>query len=254
MTERRLVYLHGLAGDLYTTAPDQAWPKFLTSLADGFSVVAPAHPGYDGGPPIDGFDTVEDYVFHYLDLLDELGRDPVVLVGFSLGGWLAAEIALRHPQRIGKLALISPLGMHVSGVQPALFFGAVAPRGIGGMGEARSILFADGDSALANATLPDDMPPEHQLRWFQGLAGAARLGWQAPHFQSRKLRARLRRIEAATLLLWGESDRLVPMQHAQAWQEAIAGSTLVTIPGAGHCLPIEQPERTIEELLAFLGD
>src|SRR5688572_13324257 len=100
MASPPLLYLHGLAGDLFTTPADQGWPAFLDALGAQFSITAPAHPGYDGGPSTEGLDAVEDYVFLYLDLLDELGHNGVELVGFSLGGWLAAELALRYPRRV----------------------------------------------------------------------------------------------------------------------------------------------------------
>ena len=228
-----VVYLHGLV-----PAP---------ALADALDADMPALPGWND-TPLDGFDDVDDYVFWLLDVLDELALERPVLVGDSFGGWLAAELAVRHPDRIGLLVLISPLGLRVDGCSPPPFFGAVAPRGIGGFGEARRLLFADPDGPVALATLPDDLDRDRQLAWFGGLAGAARLGWDAPHFQSRKLTSRLGRITCPTLVLVGEHDQLVPAPLADAWVRGIPDATLRTHPDAGHALSVEHTDWVVAQL------
>ncbi len=126
------------------------------------------------------------------------------------------------------------------------FFGAVAPRGIGGAGEARRLLFADPDGTVATGALPDAMTTERQLLWFAGLAGAARLGWKAPHFQSRKLTERLGRLRVPTLVVRGEQDLLVPAEAARIWSGSVPGASILEIPDAGHCLPLERPAVAAE--------
>jgi pimeloyl-ACP methyl ester carboxylesterase len=250
-TGRPLLYLHGLC-DLHSAIPGDGRTAFLDALAAGQrTVLAPALPGYPGSSGLEDMRDVEDYVFHLLDLLDELGLGQVDLAGHSLGGWLAAELALRRPDRVRRLVLVSPLGLHVAGLAVPPVFGALAPRGVGGFGEARRLLFADPDGAPATDALPDDMSAEQQLRWFGGLAGAARLGWKAPHFQSRALSARVGRIRVPALVVCGESDRLVPEQAGRAWAGGMAEAVLVTVPGAGHALVLERPE-TAADVLGFL--
>lgn len=236
-----VVYLHGLC-DIHASFDGTVWTTFLSRLAERFTMYAPALPGYNGSTGTLEFDDVEDYVWHLVDLFDALGLERPDIVAHSLGGWFAAELALRRPDRVGRLVLLAPLGLHVPGLEIPSFFGAVAPRGVGGFGEARRMLFADPDGEAAIAALPDGMDAEQQLLWFGGLAGAARLGWKAPHFQSRQLARRLARIGVPTLVVRGEQDLLVPESAGQAWVDHMPAAQFSEVPDTGHCLPLEWPE------------
>jgi pimeloyl-ACP methyl ester carboxylesterase len=247
-----VLYLHGLC-DVHAVGPSDRWTPFLARLASSFDVIAPALPGYNGSGGLQDFDDVEDYVWHLVDLCAALGFSNVDVVGHSLGGWFAAELALRRPDLVRRLVLANPLGVHVRGVEVPPFFGAVAPRGIGGAGEARRLLFAEPEGPVALEALPDVMTTEQQLLWFGGLAGAARLGWKAPHFQSRKLTERLGRVAVPTLVIWGRRDLLVPAEAAQVWEGSIPGARLLEVPGAGHCLALERPEVAAEVEGFLLG-
>jgi len=246
-----LLYLHGLADVHAVFPPDEPTP-LLQVLATEREVIAPAHPGYLGSDALPANADVEDHAFHLADLLDALSIDAVDVVGTSFGGWLAAELALRHPARVRRLALIDPLGLSVRGEPGALFFGAVAPRGVGGYGEVRGVLFADADSEVALAAFPDQPDRERMLRWFTGLAGAAQVGWRAPQLCNPKLGNRLGRISAPTLLVWGEADRIAPVAHGARWRDALPDARLEIVADAGHCAGLECPDRVAELLLAFL--
>jgi pimeloyl-ACP methyl ester carboxylesterase len=165
---------------------------------------------------------------------------------------LAAEFALRHPDRVRKMALVTPLGLHVPGVEVPPVFGALAPRGVGGFGEARQLLFADPEGAAALEALPDGMADDQQLRWFGGLAGAARLGWKAPHFQSRRLAERISRIAVPTLVVGAEQDLLVPEPMTRAWVDGMAQAELVEVPDTGHAAVLETPD-VAAEVIVFLA-
>jgi pimeloyl-ACP methyl ester carboxylesterase len=247
-----LLYLHGLC-DIHS-ALDPAEPTpFLSHLAAaGREILAPALPGYLGSDPLPPRADVEDAAFHLHDLLDVLDVGTIDVVATSFGGWLAAELALRHPARVGRLILLDPLGLHRAGSRPALFFGAAAPRGLGGFGEVRDVLFADGSSDVARSVLPDDMSREQQLRWFAGLAGAAQLGWTAPQLANPKLAGRLDRIASPARLVWGTEDRLAPLSHVEAWAAGLRRADVVRIPGAGHCVVLERPEEAAAAALGFL--
>jgi pimeloyl-ACP methyl ester carboxylesterase len=245
-----LVYLHGLA-DLHSARQPDDVPAMLTALAADREVIAPALPGYVGTEGT-GVDRIEEHVFALLDLLDALGLPSADVVGHSLGGWIAAETAVRHPHRFRRLVLVAPLGLHVPGTHPALFFGAVAPRGVGGFGEPRSVLFADPDSAVAKAVLPDEMTTEQQLRWFGGLAGAAAVGWTGPQLQDRRLARHLHRATVPTLVIGGESDRIVLADHVAAWTAGLPDACAVTVAG-GHALVEESPDVVAAEIASFLA-
>lgn len=247
-----VLYLHGLA-DVHSAWPPDEPTALLEQLAEHREVIAPAHPGYLGSDPLDACADMEDHAFHLADLLDALSLDAVDVIGCSFGGWLAAELALRHPGRINRLALVDPLGLHLRGEPGALFFGAVAPRGVGGYGEVRSVLFADPDSEIALAAFPDQPDRNRMLRWFTGLAGAAQVGWRGPQLTNQKLGARLGRIGAPTLLVWGADDRIAPMSHAERWRDALPDARLEVVAGAGHCAPLEQPDEVASLLLGFLA-
>jgi pimeloyl-ACP methyl ester carboxylesterase len=248
-----LLYLHGLA-DVHALSPDRTW-RFLERLAESFDVVAPAHPGYVGTDEMGPDTTIEDYVFHEADLLDALGLEQVDVVGHSFGGWLAAELAVRRPDRVRRLVLVDPLGLHVRGVRAGLFFGAAAPVGLGGFSEVRAMLFGDGESEAARWALPEDMEREEQLRWFGGLAGAAKIGWKAPQLANPKLARHLWRVRAPVLLAVGTEDRIVTAEHVAAWEAGLDDARVERFTGAGHALPIEQPDALAERVLEFLrGD
>jgi pimeloyl-ACP methyl ester carboxylesterase len=247
-----ILYLHGLA-DVHSVFEPGEPPPLLSQLAAGREVLAPAHPGYEGSGELGVHADAEDYAFHLLDVVDELQLDAVDMVGASLGGWLAVEFALRHPARVRRLVLVNPLGLHVPRAKTGLFFGAAAPRGIGGFAEVRSMLFADAQSAVATEALPDDMSRERQRRWFGGLAAAARLGWRGPELRNPKLRGRLRRVTIPTLLLWGKHDRISSVEHARAWERELPDAELVLVPDAGHSVPLERPDVAFDWISSYLA-
>ncbi|HUY64575.1 MAG TPA: alpha/beta hydrolase [Acidimicrobiales bacterium] len=240
-----VLYLHGLC-DIHSAADGRALTPFLDALARRSAVLSPALPGYGRSGGVQSMHDMEDYVFHLVDLLECLDLEEVDVVGHSLGGWLAAELALRRPDRVARMALVAPLGLHVRGASVPPVFGALAPRGVGGMGEARALFFADAQSAVALGALPDAMDEQAQLRWFGGLAGAARLGWKAPHFQSRRLAERLGRIAVPTLVVRGAADVLVSEEAGRAWVEGLAGAELLEVPDVGHAMALEWPTAADE--------
>jgi pimeloyl-ACP methyl ester carboxylesterase len=249
-----VLYLHGLCDIHAAAAPDHLTP-FLSGLAGSCRLVCPALPGYPGSSLLGRFHEIEDYVFHVADVLGRLGLGdaPLPVVGHSIGGWLAAELALRRPELVARLVLLAPLGAHVAGLAVPPAFGALAPRGLGGLDEPRRLLFADPDGAVATEQLPDAMAEDQQLRWFGGLAGAAALGWKAPHFQSRRLTRRLPRISAPSLLVFGRDDRLVPEPMRRAWAEGLAGAEPLEVDEAGHALALERPELW-QTVAAYVGE
>ncbi len=232
-----LLYLHG--------AGTYGWMPVHDRLAGRHRVYLPVHPGFGTSQGLGEIENIEDLVFHTLDVMDKLGLERPDVVGLSLGGWLAAELALRQPQRVNRLVLVDAAGVRLPGVPMGEIFLAAPPR-------ARELLFSDPRSPLAMTLVPDTPPPERMELVLRGREAAARLLWN-PHVQYRKLTSRLPRIKAPTLVVWGVDDRLIPLAYGQAYQRGIPGATLVTLDRCGHLPPFEQPERFAEIVLGFLN-
>jgi pimeloyl-ACP methyl ester carboxylesterase len=232
-----LLYLHG-AGMF-------RWMPVHDRLAARRRVYLPVQPGFGASQGLEEIEAMDDLVFHTLDVMDALGLARADVVGLSLGGWLAAELALRHPERVQRLVLVDAAGTRVPGVERPDLFLAPAPK-------ARELLFADPTSALATSLLPDALPPERMEMALRGREAAARLLWNT-HVQYRKLTSRLGRIKAPTLIVWGAQDRLLPLALGEAYHRGIASSTLTVIERCGHLPPFEQPERFAETVLSFLA-
>ncbi len=231
-----LLYLHSAGGEI-------TWLPFFEQLSQHYTVYLPAHPGFSQSEGLEKIDSMEDLVFHYTDLMDHLELTQPYVVGLSLGGWLAAEMATRYSNRIRKLALINAVGLQIPGAPFADIFAATPIQ-------TRNLLFSDPESALAKSFIPDDAPLEMVSDVLKARAATARVGWN-PYLCNRKLRERLYRIDTPTLIVWGESDRIVPHVHGKAYQEGIAGAQFVPIKDCGHAPPFEKPEETVGALHTF---
>jgi pimeloyl-ACP methyl ester carboxylesterase len=233
-----LLYLHSAGGEI-------VWLPFFEQLSQRYTVYVPAHPGFNLSEGLDRIDTMEDLVFHYTDLMEQLGLTQPYVVGLSLGGWLAAELAIRYSNCIRKLALIDAVGLRVPGAPVADFFQATPE-------ELRTLIFYDPKSDLAKTFAPDVPSPEVLESMMKAREATARVGWN-PYLCNPKLRARLYRVTVPTLVIWGESDRLVPLAHGRAYHEGVVGSKLVILEKCGHAPPFEKPEETVRVLTEFFG-
>jgi pimeloyl-ACP methyl ester carboxylesterase len=231
-----LLYLHG-AGMFW-------WMPVHDLLARSFHVYLPVHPGFGHSQGGEEIEVIEDLVFHYTALLDALGIPKISLIGLSLGGWIAAELALRRPDRIERVVLVDAAGLRVAGAPTAEFFMATPSQ-------LRGLLFAQPDSDLAQSLIPDVPPPERLEMALRSREAAARLLWN-PHFAQRKLRSRLHRIQAPTLVVWGQGDGLIPLAHGQAFAAGLPNARLVVLEGCAHLPPFEQPESFVATVLPFL--
>jgi pimeloyl-ACP methyl ester carboxylesterase len=241
-----LVYLHSAVGD----GPGLA---FLDRLAEGAEVVAPMFPGFGSSAGIERIDDIEDAAFHLIDLWDRLDLRAPAVVGVSLGGWLALELATRWPERVGRLVVVNPVGLHLRDGPIADIFGR-SP------GELARDLFADHDNEVAQAMIAmdhvrndlataDEVPIELFRALAQTMAATARLGWN-PYLHNPKLRGRLDRIRCPTLVVRGGGDTLVPAVHAETYAAEVPGAHLHVLAGAGHLAQLERPD----ELAAIVRD
>jgi pimeloyl-ACP methyl ester carboxylesterase len=219
------------------------WSEAHQRLSQAQAVLAPSLPGSDDSTELSGIDGPEDVVFWLLDLMAELRLEQPVLLGCGLGGWLAAEFAVRYPERLLGLVLVDAYGLQVPGALAEDEFALPPPL-------LRPLVFADPDSSLAREFMPDVEAPEHAEAAIHARVAGARLAWQFPY--DRKLRGRLWRATVPSLVVWGERDRLVPLAHAHAYAEGLPDARLVVLPDVGHYPYLEAPEVFACEVSQFL--
>ena len=237
---RPILWLHGEDG-LDPAAP------FLDLLAAHGRLVAPSHPGFGHSPDVNNIDTVDDLAYLYLDLLAERNLRDVILIGSSLGGWIAAEMAVKSSERMGGLVLVAPLGIKIGDREtrdiPDIF--ALPPD------EVTRLQYRDpARAAVDHAKLSDD-----QLTVIARNREATALYAWEPYFHNPKLKRWLHRISVPTLLLWGADDRFVTAAYyGAAYRGAIPGARFETIAGAGHFPHIEEPAALVERIRGFIGE
>jgi pimeloyl-ACP methyl ester carboxylesterase len=236
---RPILLLHGLQ-TVHPRAP------FLDLLARHAEVIAPSHPGFGQSVRPDDFTTVYDLVHLYLAVLEQLGPRPVTLVGLSFGGWLAAEIAVTCRHRIDRLVLVDPVGIKISDRETRdivdVFNASPA--------EVQRRSWHD---AAKWAPDFDAMSDDELITYHRNREALCLYAWQ-PCLYNPQLRRWLSRISMPTLVLWGASDRVVTPAYGRAYADAIPGARLEIIEGAGHHPEIEQSERFVERVVAFLKE
>jgi len=231
-----LLFLHGAGG---VTADD----PFLAALAEKYHVHAPLLPGYGASEECATLRTMLDITLHTYDVMDALGLSKPVVVGHSMGGMIGAEMAAVAPGDIDRLALICPAGLWLDDHPiPDLF--ATLPF------EYPPLLFHDEAFGTELMTAGVDMNDPAFLQDFlvqnaRQLGMAGKILFPIP---DRGLSERLYRIKAKTVLIWGDSDRLIVPAYAHAFKQGIAGAELVSIAEAGHMVTLEKPGQVIEAI------
>jgi len=233
-----ILYLHGGAG-IAMDVP------FLDLLAQERRVIAPSHPGFGRSALPDWLDSIDDIAHIYLELMDRLGLVRTDVVGFSIGGWVAAELATKVPERLGRLVLIGPVGVKTGKPDkldiPDVF---AMPRE-----RLDALRFHDSaKNPVDLATLADD-----ELNIVaRNSETLALLTWE-PYMHNPKLKHRLHRVNVPALFLRGASDGIVSADYLQRYAALIPKAGIETIPDAGHLPQVEQPKATAAKVLQFLG-
>jgi pimeloyl-ACP methyl ester carboxylesterase len=223
-----VLMLHGGAGP-------RSVSTFAAALSEHVYVIAPTHPGFDGTPRPDWCDSVADLATAYLDLLDTLSLTGVMVIGNSLGGWIAAELAQRDTHgRIGALVLLNSIGIEASDAKEL-----VDIRGLG-MEELRRLVFHDPATQLSPATLDD---AQQATMAANGRAVAIYGGAAFTH--DPKLRGRLHRVTVPVLVAWGEHDGIASVEYGRSFAGSFSDGHFVLVPEAGHLPQVEQMGRTL---------
>ena len=218
------------------------WPEFHALLSERFDVIAPDHPGFGTSDEFPELTAIDDLVYHYLDVMDALGLDRPHVVGASFGGWVAAELAVHSPHRIGALTLLSAAGLRIPGHPVADIFLTPPSR----LGE---LLFHAPPPAPPSGGPPDI---DQILAAYRDATALARFCW-VPYMHDPKLERRLRRITAPTLVAAPDDDRLIPVAHARRYAELIPGAALATVADCGHAMYFEKPAEFASLVAGFLG-
>ncbi|HEY8016250.1 MAG TPA: alpha/beta hydrolase [Dongiaceae bacterium] len=234
-----LVYLHGAGG----MTPDD---PLLAELSTRFHVYAPYLPGYGETEECATMRDMLDFALHGWDVVEALGLKNPILVGHSMGGMIAAEMAALAPNDVSRLALICPAGLWLD-EHPIVDIFSLLPF------EMPKYLFHDAEAGAKMMTAGVDFSDPAFLQGYlirnaRQLGMAGKLLFPVPE---RGLADRLYRVKAKTVIVWGDSDRLIPPVYGPAFQQGIAGSTLVNVPEAGHMVILEKPAAVREAVEAL---
>jgi pimeloyl-ACP methyl ester carboxylesterase len=231
-----LLFLHGAGG-----VP--MWLPAFEQLAKSYHVIVPDHPMFGRSDTPEWLDDISDMAYFYLDLLEKLDLRNVHLVGTSLGGWIALEIAVRSAERLKSLTLVSAAGIHVKGIPKADIF-MMNPE------ETARALYVD--DKLVQQMIAFQPTPEQMDVIYKNRIATAKLGWQ-PRLFNPKLHKWLHRIKVPTHIVWGDSDRIIPPPYGDAFKKLIAGSKLTVIANSGHLPHVERVQPFVSAVSGFLG-
>lgn len=211
------------------------WGELHDQLAENFLVHAPVLPGFGGTELPAWLDGADDVALHLAELCVHLGLERLAVAGESLGGWIAMSLAIWRPQLVSALALVGALGWRPLEPGPDLFMtsGPETLRYLSNTVDASTADALDGDIDVATAL------------WVEQ-AAQARLMWERPY--DRKLAGRCHHITAATHVIWGGADRVLPPSHAEALARSLGAASTTIVPRAGHLLSLDAPAALADAL------
>jgi pimeloyl-ACP methyl ester carboxylesterase len=232
-----VLFLHGASG---VTAGD----PFLRLLAKSRRVIAPSHPGFGRSSLPEWLDSADDIAHIHLELMDKLGLDKVDVIGCSVGGWIASEIASKAPERINRLVLVGPVGVKVGSVDrldiPDMF---AMPQD-----KLAKLIFHDPAKHRPDMAAMTDEQIAIMVRNRETLA---LITWE-PYMHNPKLKHRLHRVTAPALFVRGESDGLISADYLQKYAALLPNARTDAVAQAGHAPQVEQPAALADKVLQFL--
>lgn len=237
---RPLLVLHEELGN-------PGWFAWQRKLAEDYKLIVPLHPGFGVSPRIDWIRTIGDLANFYAQVLVAKGWVGADVIGFSLGGWIAAEMAAQNPDQFASMTLVAPLGIKPSHGMIRDIFDAPTEDYI-----AASVKDAAATPEFGSL-FGGAMTPEQFERFQDATAESGRLAWQ-PYMNNPALRHRLALArDLPTLILWGEDDAIVPVSAAEAFRAAIRRAKLVLFKDCGHRPELEHTDKFVKKLKAHLS-
>ena len=211
--------------------------SYQDELAQDHTVYVPSHPGFGPTPRLDWIMNMRDLAGWYLMALDEMGLKSVNAIGFSLGGWLAAEMATMNPGQFNKLALVGAMGL----LPPE---GYIYDMFLNVPGLCITACFHNPDGAPEFQDIcPEQPAPEQAQAWEIAREEACRLGWK-PYMYYPGLPNLLPRLkDLPTMIMWGREDEFVPLSAGELYHRSIPGSRLEILDSCGHMPEVEQKDR-----------
>ena len=237
-----VVFLHGAAGPI----GDEAF--LLAAASGGYRVLAPEWPGYGSSVGEELLEDMLDFALHGWDVVNGLGLDRVTLVGHSMGGMIAAEMAAVSPERLRALVLVSPNGLWDDD-KPVVDLFSLLPF------QFAEVLFADPAAGAALLTGGVDFSDMDALTEFfignsRRLGTAGKILFPIPN---RRVSKRLYRVATPTLIAWGSLDRYMDPSYAMAWQGLLEDASILALDGVGHMVPFERPAELAAALCDFVA-
>jgi pimeloyl-ACP methyl ester carboxylesterase len=232
---RPFLLLHGGAGPISVAG-------FADLLARSHEarVLAPTHPGFNGTPRPAGMGQMRDLAMLYVQLLDDLALTDVTVIGNSIGGWIAAELALLHCPRVGRFVLVDAVGLRID-AHPIVDFFPLTMDQVADLSYANPEWFRIDVDAMSDEQKAVMASNRMTLRAYGGdsMADAALLD-------------RLAQVDVPTLVVWGAADRIVPPEHGRAYADHIPGARLVVVENAGHLPQLESPDQLLSMIWDFI--
>jgi pimeloyl-ACP methyl ester carboxylesterase/mannose-6-phosphate isomerase-like protein (cupin superfamily) len=235
---RPVLLLHGGAGPFSVAG-------FATLMSGaGYRVIVPVHPGFDGTPRPSGLSSIAGIAAVYAELLRELDLTDVCVIGNSIGGWIAAELALAESTstdcRVSSVVLVDAAGLQVDGAPVPDFFSLT-------LDQVAELSYFNADAFRID---PAALPPERVAA--MAANRAALLEYAGTAMADPGLRDRLAAIRMPALVVWGAADRMIPVEHGHAYAGGIPGAQLRLIARAGHLPQLETPDELLKAVQDFL--
>jgi pimeloyl-ACP methyl ester carboxylesterase len=234
-----LLVLHGAGGN-------RGWRRWLELVARRYTVWAPTHPGFGASGDAEWMEGIDDLARFYLWFIDAADLGQPHLLGHSIGGWTAAEMATMSPAAIDRLVLVAPVGLKPeTGEILDVFYHS--PQ------ELRELTVHDPKTVPEWEELFGRPPTPAELETAErNREMTARLTWK-PYMHSPRLARFLPRVENPTLLVWGLEDRIVPVECGEQYRRALPNATLAVLERCGHLPPLEHPDAFARLVLEFLA-
>ena len=218
---------------------------FIQELARTHELIIPYAPGFGHSERPDWLTCPDDIAYIYLDLVEALSLKSVPVLGLSLGGWIAAEMAVKDDSFISKLVMVNPIGVKIGGPfdRDIQDIWTLHPTKVA------ELKYYDTDFGKRDYT---NTPEEEVTIVARNLESFARFCWE-PYMHNPKLKAHLHRIKVPTHFVWGENDGMTAKTYGKAYSEQVPGATFATVAKAGHYPHIEQPAAVLQQIKSFLA-